>query len=667
MNEQQLETLFAEAQNLVQTGFHSEAYKKLKKLDEAVPDHPGILYLTGICQSMCGKKTNAISTYLRVIRIYPQFVEALNNLALDYAALNQFDKAFSFFEKALSLRPDFVEAYLNKAVLLTRLRRYEEAIRLLNQSLLVKPNYSDAMASLGFIYASLKDFSRAQDFSDKAIALNPHDVKALNNLASIFNSQSRRRDALQYLERAFSIDQNHDWLQGLYLDTMLRVCDWSRFEELKRAISEGILHDKNVCRPFQALSFIDNAKIQKICATHYIKTEFPTTIQSDPFIVCSSSSSRIKIGYFSSEFRNHAVSFLTAGLFEQHDRSKFEIFGFDLGHDDKSDMRSRIRNSFDHFVHAEHLSDHEVASLARSQSIDIAVDLTGITGEGRLEIFARRAAPLQINYLGYPGTSGADFFDYIVGDSVVTPPDMYSNYSEKIICLPDCFQANDDLRQVSTARSREHFGLNPSGVVFGAFNQPSKFNQDIFLIWISILLEVPNSQLWLIEDNTDQIRNLRNFAKTNGLDPDRLIFSGGLPYNEHLARYQLMDLALDTFPFNGGTTTSDALWGGAPVLTLLGEAFASRMSASLLHSIGLDDLIQLTPEGYRQTAIFLGNNPRRLSSLKASLATNREIYPLFDTLSFTRHLESGYELIVEKHRSGQAPDHILVPKASQHS
>lgn len=659
MNEQQLNQWFEEAQQLLQTNQHTESYKLLKKLDSYIPNHPGILYLTGICQSKAGNKRNAIASYQRVIQLHPNFVEAYNNLALDLSALDDFDKALSYFDAALQQRSDFVEAYHNKSVLLTRLRRFDEAIALLNQALRINPNYSDALASLGFVFGSLKDYQTAQKYSEAAISINTRDAKAYSNLASIFSSQNRRAEALAALRTAFSIDPDHDWLRGFYLDTLLRICEWENITQLKTDTLKAINAGRNACRPFHGLNFIADAKLQKKCAEHYVQADFPmlpTPISRD-----TKSSRCIRIGYFSSEFRGHAVSYLTAGLIEAHNREKFEIFGFDLSFEDKTSMRERVRHAFDHFLPAQHLSDLDVAILSRQHEIDIAIDLTGLTGEGRVEIFAQRAAPIQINYLGFPGTSGAPFMDYIIGDSKLIPQELQDAYTEKILYLPECFQANDDLRLIGKPKSRREYGLHECGVVYGCFNQSAKLNPEMFSSWMAVLKQVPDSRLWLIEDNPNQVKHLRQFADAHEVNPDRLVFAPQLPYEDHLARYKVIDLVLDTAPFNGGTTTSDALWGGAPVLTLIGEAFAGRMSASLLNAIGLEELIVTSPDDYTNLAISLGNDPERLASLKAKLLENRDTSPLFNTQRLTRHLEIGYEMIMNRYWSDQPTTHIHVP------
>lgn len=659
MNEQQLNQLFEDAQRLLQANQHSESYKRLKKLDSYIPNHPGILYLIGICQSKAGNKRNAVATYQRVIQLHPQFVEACNNLALDLGALDEFDRAIVYFDLALQQRPDFIEAYLNKAVLLTRLRRFEEAITLLNQALAINSQYSDALASLGFVFAALKDYPAAQQYSERAIALNPRDAKAYSNLASIFTSQNRRSEALAALKSAFEIDPDHDWLRGFYLDTLLRICDWTEFERLRLSTAESIHQGHNACRPFHGLNFIGNAHLQKLCAEHYIHAEFP--MSATPIVHPSKHNQRIRIGYFSSEFRGHAVSYLTAGMIEAHDHEKFEVFGFDLSLDDQTLMRERVSRAFEHFIPAQNLSDKDVAMLARHHGIDIAIDLTGLTGEGRVEIFAQRAAPIQINYLGYPGTSGAAFMDYIIADPILVPPSLLDTYTEKVLFLPECFQANDHLRKVGIAQSRSDYGLSDTGIIYGCFNQSAKINPDMFSVWMSILQRVPQSQLWLIEDNPEQVSNLRNFAAKRGINPNRLVFAKPLPYEEHLARYSVIDLVLDTTPFNGGTTTSDALWGGAPVITVMGEPFAARMSSSLLHAIGLDELVQTSLQGYENLAVSLGNNPEKTIELKSRLKANQKTQPLFNTARFTRHLEKGYEMIMDRYWSGQPLAHVHVP------
>jgi predicted O-linked N-acetylglucosamine transferase (SPINDLY family) len=370
---------------------------------------------------------------------------------------------------------------------------------------------------------------------------------------------------------------------------------------------------------------------------------------------------RIRLAYLSADFRVHACSFLLAGLFEHHDRGRFETIAISFGDDDQSEMRSRVMAAFEHFIDVRNQGDLEVARLMRGLEVDIAVDLTGHTLSSRTGILAQRPAPVQVNYLGFPGTMGAPYMDYLIADAVVVPPGQEAHYAEKIVYLPECFQANDDRRGVGAMKpTRSAAGLPGSGFVFCCFNNSYKITPSLFERWLRLLKAVPGSVLWLFASRPVVVQNLRAEARRRGADPGQLVFAEALPYADYLARMQLADLFLDTLPFNGGTTASDALWAGVPVLTCPGEAFASRMAASLLSAIGLPELITHSLEEYESLALELARNPQRLAEIKSKLARNRDTYPLFDTDRFRRHIEAAYTTMWERYQRGEPPASFAV-------
>ncbi|MBU3578377.1 hypothetical protein ICN24_10285, partial [Polynucleobacter sp. UK-Kesae-W10] len=359
--------------------------------------------------------------------------------------------------------------------------------------------------------------------------------------------------------------------------------------------------------------------------------------------------SKIRIGYFSADLNNHAVAILTAQLFETHRRDQFEIIAFSLGVDDHSPVRQRMTKAFDQFIDASHMSDMAIAQLARQKGIDIAVDLGGFTGDARMGIFAYRAAPIQLSYIGYLGTLGVPYMDYLIADATIIPPGFESYYCEQIVRLPS-YQVNDSQRKIAnTVFTRQALGLPQEGFVFACFNNNYKILPATFDRWMRILKATPGSVLFLYAENDWVKSNLQKEAKARGIEPERLVFGERLPADEYLARYQVCDLFLDTLPYNAGTTASDALWAGLPVLTLMGQSFASRVAASLLNAIGLPELITTTPEQYEARAIELALQPETLIAIKAKLAANRLSTPLFDTPLFTKHLESAYQQMYERY------------------
>jgi predicted O-linked N-acetylglucosamine transferase (SPINDLY family) len=433
------------------------------------------------------------------------------------------------------------------------------------------------------------------------------------------------------------------------------VCAWDDFDAHCSAIIDAIRNGKHVAHPFDFLNLSSAPADQLQCAKLYCADRFPPSGQP----VRQGGRAihrRIRLAYISADFRDHAVSYLLAGVFERHDRSRFETIAVSLYSGLHSEMQVRLRTAFDRFIDASRRSDRDVHQLLLELDVDIAVDLTGFTAGGRSKIFAHRAAPVQVNYLGYPGTTGANFIDYIIADRYAIPEDQQRHYSEKVAYLPDSFQANDSTRQmVPRSVSRAEFGLPETGFVFCSFNNNYKITPTVFNIWLNLLRDVKGSVLWLYASNVAAERNLRRQALAHGIAADRLIFAPGIAYSDHMARIQLGNLFLDTFPFNAGTTASDALWSGLPVVTCSGRALASRMAGSVLHAAGLPELVTETLEEYATLASMLACDPPRLARIKEKLARNRSTCALFDTARFTRHIEAAYAAMRERHLRGEPP------------
>jgi predicted O-linked N-acetylglucosamine transferase (SPINDLY family) len=373
----------------------------------------------------------------------------------------------------------------------------------------------------------------------------------------------------------------------------------------------------------------------------------------------------VRVGYFSADFYNHATSWLIAGLFEKHDRSRVESIAFSFGGARTDEMVTRLTAGVDRFIDVRTSSDLDVASLARSLEIDIAIDLKGFTTESRTGIFAARAAPIQVNYLGYPGTMASEYIDYLIADQIVVPVDDRGHYSEKIVYLPDSYQVNDSRRVISDrVFDRAECGLPPQGMVYCCFNNNYKIMAETFESWTNILRHVDGSVLWLFADNPRAASNLKTEAEARGVSAERLVFAERMPLPDHLGRHRVADLFLDTAPYNAHTTASDALWAGLPVLTRAGETFAGRVAASLLNAIGLPELITASARAYEALAIDLGRRPERLASLKRKLARNRLTAPLFDTERFARHMEAAYAAMYDRDQAGLPPDHIDLSRSN---
>jgi len=448
-------------------------------------------------------------------------------------------------------------------------------------------------------------------------------------------------------------------VSGDLLHIKMKICSWSGLAEALEDISKKVVASKKVINPFPLLALNDDALLHKKSSEIYIQSKYPFNPILEP-ILKRPPSQKIRVGYFSADFKNHPVAFLIAELFELHDRSQFEIYGFSLVKA-ADEMRDRLQLAFDHSIEAQGMSDIEIAQLSRSLNIDIAVDLTGFTQDARTGIFSHRAAPIQLNYLGYPGTLGADYMDYIIADKTLIPLDAQSSYTEKVVYLPNSYQVNDRKRIISDRQfTRQELGLPEDRFVFCCFNNNFKILPATFTSWMRILKATEGSVLWLLQDNSWVVENLKKEAQKQGVDAQRLVFADRLPISEHLARHSQADLFLDTFPYNAHTTTSDALWVRLPVLTLAGKSFASRVAASLLNAIGLPELITSTQEEYEVLAIELAMNPHKLADIKLKLAKNRLTAPLFDTPLFTKNLETAYIKIVERYQNDLGPDHISI-------
>jgi predicted O-linked N-acetylglucosamine transferase (SPINDLY family) len=441
----------------------------------------------------------------------------------------------------------------------------------------------------------------------------------------------------------------------------MNLCDWSGWETHTGRLLERIENGAMAAQPFVILPVIDSPALHRKVAADFVREVCPPR-SGPPRRAQRASDGRIRVGYYSADFREHPVAHLTAALFERHDRRRFEVSAFSFGRGPEDAMRTRLRRAFDRFLDVGRQSDRDVALLSQELGIDIAVDLTGFTAHNRTGIFAQRAAPVQVNYLGYPGTMMAPYMDYIVADSVLIPPEARANYAERVAYLPHCYQVNETGR-LDRTRSyvRAELGLPEVGCVYCCFNNAYKLTPEVFAGWMRILQAVPGSVLWLAKNIEVAVSNLRRAAAANGVAPERLVFAERMPsLAEHLARYRAADLFLDTFPYNAHTTASDALGAGLPVLSRPGKSLASRVAASLLHSVGLSELIATGQDDYERLAIELAHAPQKLRGLRERLNSGRASAPLFDVERFTTDLESVYGLMYERSLAALAPVDIWV-------
>ncbi len=637
---------------------NSKALELLKKAVDLEPHFYEFLYNLANCYCALGVPLTAVSLYKKVIELQPTHHQSFNNLGKALFDLNQFDDAATYFYKALEFFSDSPNYLMNYGNTLNKLNQFYKALFYFDKAIALNPDMSDVWLNRGISFLGIGLIENAIENFDRAIALNPYYVKALLNKASALQDLKNYYDAVFYYEKARDLDPNTDWALGNLVFSKMKMCDWRNFNNYISTISNLIRSNMNAVHPFAYLAMVDNPDLQLQCSKRYSNFNYSSISRS--FSQPQYKNSKLRVGYYSADFNNHAVSFLTAELYELHDRNLFEIYAFSYKGSDGSPIRARLEKAFDHFIDASSMSDSEIASSSRDFYIDIAVDLGGFTAGSRPGVFANRIAPIQISYIGYLGTMGSPFIDYLIADKFIIPSECQSSYSEKIIYLPS-YQVNDRKRSIgNNCLSRVLYGLPDDAFVYCCFNDTYKISPFIFDSWMRILHAVPKGVLFLNKDNKWVVDNLRNEAQLRGICSSRLIFSPRVSVDDYLARYRTCDLFLDTTPYNAGTTASDALWMGLPVLTLSGHSFASRVAASLLSAIGLPELIANTQEQYQELAIELAMNPKKLAEIKLRLANNRSTAPLFNTPLFTTNLEAAYIKMYESYRSGAPLDHIYI-------
>jgi protein O-GlcNAc transferase len=649
----------------------------LKRYDEALSAYDSALALKpSLTEAWCGRGNvltnlkrheNALAAYDEALALKPDLAEAWCGRGNVFASLKRNEHAIAAFDKALALKSDLAEAWCGRGNVFAELKRHDEALAAYDEALALEPNTAGPWCGRGYVLYDLKRYDEALAAYDKALALGPEKAgesskaNALFGRGCVFNKFKRHDEAARAFAEAIKSDEQFPFAKGMLLHQKMLGCDWKDTNDLVAEIEKDVLSGKLSVEPFSWQSVAKSERSLQLCAELYNNDRYPAPISSGSRTIANHR--KIRVGYSSGEFRNQATSFLLVGVFELHDDSRFEIYAIDNGWDDKSEIRQRINASVKGVIDISRLGDSSASAAIAENEIDILINLNGYFGETRMQVFAHKPAPIQVNYLGFPGTLGADYMDYIVADRCVIPENRKVFYREKVVYLPNCYQANDRKKKIGPRNfSRQECGLPEKGFVFCCFNNNYKITPETFDCWMRILLKVDDSVVWLIEDNRSASINLKKEAATRGVSPDRLVFAERIPLEDHLARHWLADLFLDTLPCNAHTTASDALWTGLPVLTQLGETFTGRVAASLLNTVGLPELITKTQEDYERLAIALATDRNKLALIKARLAQNRLTTPLFNTQLFTRHIEHAYELMYERHQKGLPPDHIYVPQ-----
>jgi predicted O-linked N-acetylglucosamine transferase (SPINDLY family) len=642
-------------------GRHAEA---LASYDRALALRPGyaeVFHNRGLTLVALARHAEALASYDRALALHPDNADALVNRGDLLVFLKRHADALRDYDRALALDPGRAEAHCRRANALLELRRDEQAVAGFDRALALKPAYVEALFHRGLALWHLRRADEALACYDRALALDPVDTQVLHMRANVLRELDRPEEASAAFARLLALAPDYPFAKGELLHAKMLACDWDGFDALAAEIRAGLAAGRQVVDPFGYQGIATSERDLQLCATAYAAAHFPPAPAAH-WNGERYANPRIRIGYVSGEFRHQATSILMTELFERHDHGRFELYAFDNGWDDGSDIRRRIVRAFDEVVAVARLGDDEAAAAVRARRIDILVNLNGYFGLARQGIFSRRPSPVQVNYLGFPGTIGADYIDYIVADRHVIPPGHDAFYTEKVVRLPDTYQVNDSQRRIAAGTpTRAEAGLPDAGVVFCCFNNTYKITPDVFAAWTRLLQGVPGSVLWLLETNGPAARNLRREAQRRGVAAERVVFAPRAPLDAHLARHRLADLFLDTLPYNAHTTASDALWAGLPVVTCTGTTFPGRVATSLLEAIGLPELVTKSLVEYEALALRLARDPAELAALRAKLARHRTGWPLFDTDRFRRHLEAAYVAMWERCQRGEPPASFAVP------
>ncbi len=632
-------------------GRRDEALDRFTRAVQTAPDFAGARYNLGLALADMGRGQEAIEQFRATTRLDPQGADAFNNLGSLLAEQNQFEEAIECYRRVLALDANFVYAHNNLGTSLLRVGKPVQAAESFKRAISLAPNFAEAYSNLGLALTQTGDIEQAISAYTRALQIKPALAEAHYNLANAYAEHRQPELALKSLDRALELKPGHTGALTQKLHQLALMCDWRQADVLEPLIA-GLGIEGDATGPFPLLSMEDNPGRHRIRAERYARKEFPCVAAP---VWTPSVRTKLRIGYFSADFHHHPSMRLMARFFELHDRGRFETHAFSYALNRDDDMRARLKHAFDQFHEVHHLDDKAIADFARQQGIDVAIDLTGYTLHTRTQIFAHRPAPVQINYLGYPGTMGTAFFDYIIADGVVIPEGGEAFYSEKIIRMPHTYYITDDTAAVGDASARADAGLPEDGVVFCCFNNCYKISPREFDIWMRLLRRVEGSVLWLLKTNSFAMENLRREAVARGVAPERIVFAEYASAAEHLARHRLADLFLDTFIYNAHTTASDALWAGLPVVTKIGSGFTARVAASLLTAVGVPELITTTDDGYEALAFAFATNPTKLAAVKSKLRDARATAPLFDTALSVRCFEQAYETAYRLHAAGEAP------------
>ena len=660
------EEKFNLAKKLHQSGKVNEAQIVYLELLNNNPSDHLINFLTGTTYLQLKNYKTALTYLDKSININQEFPHSYNSKGVVFSEMKNYEEAIKNYDKAILFKPDFLEAHLNRGISLKNIQKYNDALKSFKKCIEIDSLNPKIYNNLGNLFLENFKYREAKDAYDKAIMFNNKYAEAyegrgdaLQEIAKIEKNSNKLNLSITNYEEAFSINPSLDYVYGKMVYTKMYLNDWNKRKEYLVKIKEEINNNKKIIIPFPLLSLLDDPKLHKknseIYASDYVS--------KNPVIYNKINNKKIKIGYFCADFNEHPVSTLIAKMLSIHDKSKFEVFCYSFGFEEKDELHKWIESKVDVYRDIRKLSDEEAAELAKSDGINIAIDLQGYTSKHRVRIFSYRAAPIQINFLGYPGTMGSNYFDYIIADENLIPEESREFYSEKIIYMPNQYQVqNDELKVSEIISSKKELGLPEKSFIFCGINNTYKISPPVFDVWMNILNKVENSVLWLLDNNEVSKKNLLREAKARNINSDRLIFAKRTAHDRYLSQFNHADLYLDTFNYNAGATASSALWMGVPVLTMAGKSYAARMASSLLKSIDLPELITTSIYDYEKLALELSTRPEKLNTIKEKLKKNRSEKPLFNTKMYTRHFEEGMSQVFDNFVNGNKTKNIFVKK-----
>jgi predicted O-linked N-acetylglucosamine transferase (SPINDLY family) len=645
-------------------GEHKLAKIFLKKAAEIEPDNYFAQFNYAKSLLETGDDDEAIFYHKNAIRVQPNSKEAWVNYGKSLWNLKDYYKALDCYDCALKIDRNFIEALINKSGILIHLRKYSEALTVLDNALLLNSSEVKIYLNRGIAFTRLDLNEEALLQYNKVIETDHNCYEAYYYKALVLFNLKNYEDSFVFFKKALSFRNNINFLFGDFIYSKMSVCDWDFFNENISELQLKIKNKELAIEPLALKGLIDSPELELITTQNYVRFRYLDYLKKDSKFIKKSKSSKIRLGYYSSDFNKyHPVAFLTSQIFEEHNKDLFEVFAFSFAkHDEKDEFQKRIIDSFDKFIHCKDLSNLEIVNLSKELKLDIAIDLNGYTKDNRAEIFFERIAPIQVNYLGYPGTMASKSIDYIVSDNVVISKSNKEFFNEKIVYLPNSYPPNDKKKIISEKIFvRTEFGLKDDQFVFCCFNNNFKITPIIFDVWMKILSRANNSVIWLLEKNFLVSKNLKKEAEKRGVSSTRLIFSKRIDLRpEYLARQRLADLFLDTFPYNAHSTSCDALFMGLPVLTLIGNSFQSRIGASLLYSVGISELIAKNLKEYEDLAVELATNKEKIFSIKEKLKNNVMKESQLNAKLFTQNLEKAYAEMFNNYSKGILPQDIII-------